>query len=268
LRDFPDVHAVAWRDGYGMTIPRLAVTTAVVALGLCAAVASGAIPSASDGVIHACYQKPGLLANPGAVRVIDAEQGQACRSNETALEWSQRGPKGDTGPQGAKGDKGDTGATGATGPQGATGSQGATGPQGEPGLPGAKGDKGDTGAPGPAVAPEYQVANGAAVEIGISGRETRTVATLNLPAGRHAVSAHLDLTNLDGDTQSEGCSLVGAGFSGGRATTGPDNLIYERSHKSVSLDSTTTLTGPTAVSVECNGFKLFVAGHLEALRIQ
>jgi hypothetical protein len=47
------------------SIPKLAVASALTALGVTAAVASGAIPSSSDGVIHACYQKPGLLSNPG-----------------------------------------------------------------------------------------------------------------------------------------------------------------------------------------------------------
>jgi hypothetical protein len=118
------------------TIPKLAAATAVVALGLVAAVASGAIPSTSDGVIHACYQKPGLLANPGAVRVIDAEQGARCRSNESPLDWNQRGPKGDAGLQGAKGEKGDTGAPGPMGPQGERGPQGEQGVKGEQGPPG------------------------------------------------------------------------------------------------------------------------------------
>lgn len=99
-------------------IPKLAAATAVVALGVAAA-ASGAIPSGPDGVIHACYQKPGLLANPGAVRVIDTQQGLRCRSNETALQWNQAGPKGDPGPPGPvgpPGSKGDPGAVGQTGP--------------------------------------------------------------------------------------------------------------------------------------------------------
>jgi hypothetical protein len=34
------------------------------------------------------------LANPGAVRVIDAEAGQTCRSNETAFQWNSKGPSG------------------------------------------------------------------------------------------------------------------------------------------------------------------------------
>jgi hypothetical protein len=84
-------------------IPKLAAATAVIALALAAAVASGAIPSGSDGVIHACYQKPGLLANPGAVRVIDEEAGQSCRSNETPIQWNRQGPKGDAGQPGPAG---------------------------------------------------------------------------------------------------------------------------------------------------------------------
>lgn len=62
-----------------------------------------------------------------------------------------RGPKGDTGAQGAAGAKGDTGATGAVGPKGDTGAVGATGPQGTTGVTGAigpQGIKGDTGAVG------------------------------------------------------------------------------------------------------------------------
>jgi collagen triple helix repeat protein len=111
------------------TIPKLAAATAVVALGMAAAAASGAIPSGSDGVIHACYQKPGLLANPGAVRVIDREQGQECRSNETPLQWSQRGPQGAIGPQGPRGDVGPQGPMGENGPQGDPGAQGLPGPR-------------------------------------------------------------------------------------------------------------------------------------------
>jgi hypothetical protein len=103
------------------TVPKLAVASAITALGVAAAAASGAIPSGSDGAIHACYQKPGLLTNPGAVRVIDKEAGQNCRSNETALQWNQAGPKGDQGPTGAfgpPGPKGEPGAVGQTGPAG------------------------------------------------------------------------------------------------------------------------------------------------------
>jgi collagen triple helix repeat protein len=113
-------------------VPALAVCGALAAVG----VGNAAIPG-GDAVIHGCYQKPGLLANEGALRVIDTDKGQACRSGELAVEWNQKGVKGDPGPQGPKGD---TGAQGA---------QGAQGPQGDPGIQGEQGPKGDTGAPGP-----------------------------------------------------------------------------------------------------------------------
>ena len=60
-----------------------------------AAVAGAAIPDSDDGEIHGCYQK-----NQGQLRVIDAEQGQACRPSEEALVWNQEGVQGETGPRG------------------------------------------------------------------------------------------------------------------------------------------------------------------------
>ena len=66
----------------------------------------------------------------------------------------EKGPKGDTGPQGPQGPKGDTGATGPQGPAGLKGDKGDTGPQGpqgdkgDTGPQGPKGDKGDTGLQG------------------------------------------------------------------------------------------------------------------------
>ena len=66
----------------------------------------------------------------------------------------EKGPKGDTGPQGPQGPKGDTGATGPQGPAGLKGDKGDTGPQGpqgdkgDTGPQGPKGDKGDTGPQG------------------------------------------------------------------------------------------------------------------------
>jgi len=60
-----------------------------------AAVAGAAIPDSDDGEIHACYQK-----NQGQLRVIDAEEGQACRPSEESLVWNQEGVQGETGPRG------------------------------------------------------------------------------------------------------------------------------------------------------------------------
>jgi hypothetical protein len=120
-------------------LSRKALVLAFAVIGTLAAAGVGyaAIPGGADGVIHGCYQKPGLLANDGALRVIDTEKGQSCRANELAVDWNQKGPKGDAGPQGAKGGpgpqgpKGDPGAQGVQGPKGDTGAQG---PQGDPGA--------------------------------------------------------------------------------------------------------------------------------------
>ena len=63
----------------------------------------------------------------------------------------ERGPKGDTGPQGPQGPKGDTGATGPqgpAGPKGDTGAQGPQGPKGDTGAQGPQGEKGDIGPQG------------------------------------------------------------------------------------------------------------------------
>jgi hypothetical protein len=66
----------------------------VVAAGfIVAQSAIAAIPS-SDGVIHGC------VSNSGNLRVIDAEAGQACRSNEASLAWNQQGLQGPPGQSG------------------------------------------------------------------------------------------------------------------------------------------------------------------------
>jgi hypothetical protein len=90
------------KDAFGRRMRLLALIAGAV-LVVSVGVANSAIPG-SDGEIDGCYAKNGSL------RVIDAEDGETCKKNETALSWSQRGPKGD------KGDKGDPGAPGANAP--------------------------------------------------------------------------------------------------------------------------------------------------------
>ena len=121
---------------------RLVVLASAVVVVLAAGVAYGSIPD-SGGVIRGCY-----LKKLGVLRVIDPAKEQ-CTQYETAIQWSQTGPKGPagpTGPQGPQGPlglKGDKGDQGAQGPQGAIGSAGPAGPQGP---------QGDTGPQGPAGA--------------------------------------------------------------------------------------------------------------------
>jgi type VI secretion system secreted protein Hcp len=77
------------------------------ALGAGTAVAIAAIPSSSDGVIHACYST--TSTPPGALRVIDADANQTCTTGEATLTWNQTGPTGPQGPQGDPGPPGDSG---------------------------------------------------------------------------------------------------------------------------------------------------------------
>ena len=72
-----------------------------LAVGLWAvSIVYASIPD-SNGVIHACYD-----GGNGTLRVIDAEAGAACRPQEVALSWNQRGPQGPQGPQGPEGPRG------------------------------------------------------------------------------------------------------------------------------------------------------------------
>ena len=63
------------------------------ALAVAATVGYAAIPAA-NGVISACKDSKGSL------KVIDAESGQTCNSNQQLLQWSQQGPAGANGVSG------------------------------------------------------------------------------------------------------------------------------------------------------------------------
>ena len=91
---------------------RKAVTLAVAVGAVAAGAAYAAIPDGA-GVIHGCYTNRG-----GILRVIDPSAGTRCTSLETAISWSQQGPKGDTG---APGPAGPPGAQGQQGPAGTIG---------------------------------------------------------------------------------------------------------------------------------------------------
>ena len=205
-----------------------------------------------DGVIHGCFN---TQSNPaGAVRVIDTAVGAKCAKNEKALDWNQRGPKGD---------KGDTGPVGPGGPAGPAG---PAGPQGEQGIQGPKGETGPQGPAGPATLPLYHAAQITATAIGSGGRATETMATIDLPAGRFAVEANMELHNNDGDVQSWSCRLTGAGWTEG--LTGRSSSLPGDEEGFLSLAAAGTLAAPGQVTVECNGFQLWTRGTLTALQIQ
>jgi len=138
---------------------------------LAAGTALAAIPGA-NGVITGCY-----TTSNGQLRVIDAERGEACRTNERQLTWSQTGPQGEPGPQGPQGLQGEPGAQGPQGlqgepgPQGPQGLQGEPGPQGPQGLQGEPGSQGERGLQGLQGPPGPQGERGPQGAPGISGYE-------------------------------------------------------------------------------------------------
>jgi Collagen triple helix repeat (20 copies) len=107
-------------------LSRRIVLVGVGALVLAGGLAYAAIPD-GNGTIHAC-----MLNSQGQLRIIDPAH-DACRTNETAIAWSQTGPHGATGPTGPTGPAGPAGPTGPQGVKGDTGAQGPTGPAGPSG---------------------------------------------------------------------------------------------------------------------------------------
>jgi hypothetical protein len=223
--------------------------TAVAAVVLVGVLAAGAVSivravTPPPPVIYACVND-----SSGTIKIVSATD--TCHNHETALNWNQQGPKGDQGIQGIQGLKGDQGI------------QGIQGIQGDQGVQGIQGVKGDTG---PAAAPAFSIA-GISAYVGHLTRLTKTVATLNLPAGHFAITAPLNFFEVDDARQGLACSFAGATFSAGRSDSGFE-FIEGFSDKAFALGTTTTLTGPTAVSVVCNGFELSVEGYLQAMAIQ
>jgi hypothetical protein len=119
----------------------------LAAFGVMAAVGVGyaAIPG-SDGMISGCYGPGGVL------RVIDADAGATCAKRETALRFSQTGPKGDAclpttpacvGPRGADGIDGVAGKDGKDGKDGQSCS--ALNPDGSLVQPACRGPQGPAG---------------------------------------------------------------------------------------------------------------------------
>jgi hypothetical protein len=83
----------------------------------------------NSNVIRGCVND-----RSGALRVV--ERREACRDNESFLEWNKEGPQG---PRGLTGPVGPRGERGLPGPQGLQGAQGLQGIQGPPGPPGPAG---------------------------------------------------------------------------------------------------------------------------------
>jgi hypothetical protein len=172
----------------GLPGKRTLVILATVTMAL--AITTSAFASIPDpgGVIHGCYEKNGHLT------VIDSSD--ACKSNQTSLNWNQTGPqgpqgaKGDTGPPGPtgpQGSKGDTGAVGLQGPQGLKGDTGAAGPQGVQGPAGAAGPAGVTNA--------YTTSAAGNQEIAAIGQSPTQLLSLQLPAGSYVIEVSAQFFN-------------------------------------------------------------------------
>jgi hypothetical protein len=219
-------------------------------------VSYAAIP-ASDGEIDGCYQKPGLLSNPGAVRVIDAERGQQCRSNETALAWNQQGPKGDKGDKGEKGDACLPTEPACVGPKGEKGDAclasvpACVGPRG---LPGVAGRDGRDGAPGPSGTSRAFSATGRLERVSNYG--SGLVVSKSVPAGSYVVTATISASAISSDTSEEpviDCLLKGPGGFLGRTSETPAN--YQNTHfngySSLALSGVSSAGGQSTAEVVC-----------------
>lgn len=119
-----------------MTRSLFASMLAMLALGL--ADASAQTPPST---IYAC-----LNPGNGSLRVVGATQ--ACRPNETRIQFNTAGEPGPQGPPGPRGPQGEPGAAGGPGPQGPQGEVGPAGPKGDIGPQGPQGERGLQGPQG------------------------------------------------------------------------------------------------------------------------
>jgi hypothetical protein len=65
----------------------------------------------SDGIIYACVQGDQGKDDGKFMRLVTS--GEACRPNETRIQWNVSGPAGEAGPQGVAGPVGPIGPAGA-----------------------------------------------------------------------------------------------------------------------------------------------------------
>jgi hypothetical protein len=90
-----------------MHVRRIVITAAaalaLVAGGTAAGAAIASGPVSSSGVIDGCYTNAEVN---GSHAFVLQDQGTACPSGTTAIEWNQTGPQGPQGPQGPAGTSG------------------------------------------------------------------------------------------------------------------------------------------------------------------
>ena len=151
-------------------LKRTAAAVAAVGAAAVAAVGGAAVTSAftdASGAYSGCVN-----GGSGLLRVV--APGAACKGNETAIRWSERGEQGERGP---------AGPAGPSGPQGERGFPGMQGPKGDPGEPGPEGPRGPQGPAGPGLS-GWQVVQG----VTTLQPEGYGVAIARCPGDKRAVS--------------------------------------------------------------------------------
>lgn len=232
----------------------MTVTAAVAVMVGGSAVAWASVPG-SDGVITGCYNPQ----DQGSLRVIDTSKKQ-CTQYETQLKWNQTGPQGPQGIQGIQGIqglKGDKGDQGSQGPKGDKGDPGLPGDKGDKGDPGDKGDKGDPGQAGSVYATATQTEPG--------GRQITTggvdVLTKDLPAGKYAVTATLNVVNTGSDgLRAATCTIPGY-------TTGA--VVEENRDSSLTLVATFDAGGGATLKLHCHADRVmwFTEASMNATQV-
>jgi len=101
-------------------LARLAAVCVVV-VGASSGRADAQIPSA-EGQFHACVRVDRDGEEGRLMRLV--AESEACRRNETRIQWSVAGPQGPQGPQGVQGPEGPQGPAGVNGTDGVNGTNG------------------------------------------------------------------------------------------------------------------------------------------------
>ncbi len=206
-----------------------------------------------------------LLANAPLPRILAQSPGTSLASLVARVSTLESrppvpGPKGDTGPQGAKGDPGKDGPKGDTGPQGAKGDPGKDGPQGSTGPQGDKGPQGPAGA-------------------GLSSQQAAVLGTLSL-SGTDLTFRGINLHLVDGSGSTASTSGLGnliVGYNGPstlytQARTGSHNLILGDANNYLSYGGlvagqNNVVSGPYAsvtggTQNQASGFQSSVSGGI------
>ena len=256
----PSVPGLA-RLGRGLRITAVAGAVLVLAIG---GMAWASVPGA-DGVIRGCYD-----ARSGAVRIIDVAASHSCRSNETSMDWNQKGPAGPVGPAGPAGA---IGPMGPMGPAGAAGATGATGPAGPPGATGPAGPVGPAGPMGPAgpagggvshtywndssVSPTSPYLPLGPSDPDFSGSgplvARKSVLLAPLPAGTYNVTATLQIAQ--GGSGRAGpvyCALAG-GVGGNLPRESAFLDVWTRTYEYINLRTLVISDGTTRPEISCGG---------------